>query len=122
MTRQTTNWLRDAHQCGTRIIRLIEGLDFDQYHSTEFPRLGVERYLITLGEALRVALRNDPGLKTELPEARYAIDLRNFLTHAYMHIDDWVVWTTITTKLPTLLEDIDHLIERRTGNDPTQGK
>jgi len=118
MTRDTTNWLRDAYRFGRRVLELVDPLDLEQYRSTEFPRIGVERYLIAIGDALRPALQHDPGLGARIPEARNAIDLRNFLTHAYMHIDDSVVWSACTTNLPNLLKDIDAVIREREKSHP----
>jgi uncharacterized protein with HEPN domain len=60
MTRDTTNWLRDAYRFGTRVREMVEPIDYEQYHATEFPRIGVERYLIGIGDALRAALRHEP--------------------------------------------------------------
>jgi uncharacterized protein with HEPN domain len=113
MTRDPINWLRDALRFARRVSELIEPLDYDTYHATEFPRIGVERYLIALGDALRPALHHDPSLGARIPDARNAIDLRNFLTHAYMHIDDLVVWNVATTKLPSLIQDLETVIAER---------
>lgn len=110
MTRETTNWLRDAWRAGNRVIQLAEPLDYEAYHSNEFPRIGIERYLITVGDALRAAMHHNPSLVDRLPDARNAIDLRNFLTHAYMHIDDMVVWNVIREHLPRLLEQIEDVL------------
>lgn len=109
MTRDTINWLHDVLRLGGRILKLVEPLEFEE-HRTDFLRIGVERYLISIGDALRPALRQRPDLGDRVPDARNAIDLRNFRTHAYIHIDDLVVWNVVTTKLPRLLEDIERVI------------
>jgi uncharacterized protein with HEPN domain len=113
MTRDPINWLRDALRFARRVTELVEPLDFDTYHTTEFPRVGIERYLIALGDALRPSLHHDPALEDQVPDARNAIDLRNFLTHAYMHIDDLVVWNVATVELPRLIQDLEAVIEER---------
>lgn len=118
MTRDPINWLRDALRFGRRILEPVEPLSYEEYRGTEIPRVGVERYLIAMGDALRPALHHDPALAASIPDARNAIDLRNFLTHAYMHIDDMVVWSVVTTELPRLIHDIEVVIlEREASTD-----
>jgi uncharacterized protein with HEPN domain len=113
MTRDETNWLREVLRLGQRILKLIEGIDYETYHSTELPRIGVERYLISLGEAIRAALQANPELGTHIPDARNAIDLRNFLTHAYLHIDDLIVWNVLREELPRLLLDTETVLREK---------
>jgi uncharacterized protein with HEPN domain len=97
---------------------MVEPIDHEQYHATEFPRIGVERYLIGIGDALRAALRHEPELAGRIPDARNAIDLRNFLTHAYMYIDDKIVWNVATVRLADLLRDLDGVIQERGAKSP----
>jgi len=113
MTRDTTNWLRDAHRFGTRVQELVAPLIYEEYHSTEFPRIGVERYLIGIGDALRAVFDHEPELEERIPDARNAIDLRNVLTHSYMYIDDRVIWNVATVELAGLLRDIESIIRER---------
>lgn len=111
--RDTTDWLLDALRSGRRAVELAAPLTYEQYHSTEFPRIGIERYLIIVGDALNPVLHHEPTLAEVIPDARAAIDLRNFLTHAYMHIDDLVVWNVLTEHMPRLLADIESILRER---------
>lgn len=112
MTRDATNWLLEILRLGNRILRMTEGMEFAEYQSSEWPRIGVERHLISLGEAARAAMHQDPALRTRLPELVKANDMRNFLTHAYLHVDDLVVWNAKTEELPRFLEEIQQVIDR----------
>lgn len=107
MTHDATNWLHEILRLGRRILQMTEGFSFAGYQSSEWPRIGVERYLISLGEAARAAMNDDPGLRDHLPGLIKANDLRNFLTHAYLHIDDLIVWNTVEEELPRLLQDVE---------------
>lgn len=111
MTRDATNWLLEILRLGKRILQMTEGMEFAGYRSSEWPRIGVERYLISLGEAARAAMHQDPGLRERFPELVRANDMRNFLTHAYLHVDDLVVWNTVTEELPALLDEIERYID-----------
>lgn len=110
MTHDAINWLREIHRFGTRILEMVSSLDIATYSSSEYPRIGVERYLISLGEAARAAMRQDPTLKERIPALIDANDLRNILTHAYLRIDDRVVWNAVTVELPRLLDRIEREI------------
>lgn len=113
MMHNATNWLHEILKLGDRVLEMTNGIDFSEYQLTEWPRIGVERYLISLGEAARAAMNDAPGLRQRIPELIKANDLRNFLTHAYLHIDDLVVWNVVEEELPRLLEEIrDYLAER----------
>ena len=122
MTQDATNWLHEVLRLGRRILELTHDLDFDEYHSTEWPRIGVERYMISLGDAARAALNDAPELRERFPDLVKAIDMRNFLTHAYLHIDDLVVWNAVTEELPRLLEDVGQLFADRDFCDLRKAK
>lgn len=113
MTRDATNWLLEILRLGNRILQMAEGMDFAEYQSSEWPRIGIERYLISLGEAARAAMHQDPGLSERFPDLVKANDLRNFLTHAYLHVDDLVVWNAVNEELPGLLEDLGQFVSDR---------
>lgn len=113
MTRDKTNWLREVLRLGRRILEMVEGIEFQEYQSAEWPRIGVERYLISLGEASRAALNDDPDLQLRIPALVEANDMRNFLTHVYLRIDDFIVWNAVTQKLPELLDAVQQVIDER---------
>ena len=58
--------LLDIIDAGESIRRLTAGLSFDDYMSDGIRRLAVERQLITVGEALNVALQLDPVLRNQI--------------------------------------------------------
>jgi uncharacterized protein with HEPN domain len=113
MTHDATNWLHEVLRLGRRILEMTADVPFAEYQSAEWPRIGVERYMISLGEAARAAMRDDPELKERFPGLQKANDMRNFLTHAYLHIDDLVVWNTVMEELPHLLEELGRYIPQR---------
>jgi len=95
----------------TRILKMVASLDPESYTSTEYPRIGVERYLICLGEAARVAMKQDSSLRERIPDLIDANDLRNVLTHAYLHVDDRVMWNAVAVELPRLLHKVEREID-----------
>src|SRR5437016_2051722 len=75
--------LRDIVEAGESIRRMTAGVSFDEYKRAEIRRFAVERQLITVGEALSVALQIDPTLRDRITEARNIVDFRNMLVHGY---------------------------------------
>ena len=58
-------------------------------------------------------MSQDPSLRSRVPDLIDANDLRNVLTHAYLHIDDRIVWNAVTVELPRLLDRIEREIGER---------
>jgi uncharacterized protein with HEPN domain len=102
--------LLDIIDAGESIQRLTAGLSFDDYVSDEIRRLAVERQLITVGEALNVALQLDPVLRNQITEAREIVAFRNLLVHNYSSIRNDKMWIAITIELPLLLSEVRSLL------------
>jgi uncharacterized protein with HEPN domain len=102
--------LLDIVEAGESIIEMIAGLSFDEYRQVAIRRLAAERQLITVGEALNVALQKDPTLRDRITEAREIVDFRNMLVHSYSNIRQDKVWTAMTRELPLLLAEVRALL------------
>jgi len=70
----------------------------------------IERHLITLGEALVRVKSDAPDILEASPDFNYAIQMRNFLVHAYDRVDPSVLAATLRYDLPRLIEAIDALL------------
>src|ERR1041384_5934028 len=87
--------LRDILGAGEEIQEFIAGLSLDDYLSSPVVRSAVERQLITIGEALSVALQKDPALHTKITKAQEIVAFRHMLVHGYARIINDRVWSTI---------------------------
>ncbi len=67
----------------------------------------VERDFILIGEILSRILHHFPESKGRIDRAREITGFRNILIHEYDRIKDDVVWTIITTSVPSLKIQID---------------
>lgn len=110
MNPDAIEWLHEVVRLGTRVREMVEPIDFAEYQTTEWPPIGVERYLISMGDAARGVLKVEPPLRERIPGLINAIELRNFLTHAYLHIDDRIVWNVATEKLAHLVETVESVL------------
>lgn len=76
-------------------------------------RSAVERQLEIVGEAINVALRDEPELVTVVSRIRRWVGLRNILIHAYTDINPELIWTTVVNDVPELIETLERMLATR---------
>ena len=82
-----------------------------EYETDRYLRAIVERFFMTIGEALSRIARHDPNLFGDISEARSIVAFRNVLVHGYDVIDAEQVWAAITDDLPQLIGSIQVLLD-----------
>ncbi|NZA28360.1 DUF86 domain-containing protein [Luteimonas sp. SJ-92] len=110
MQRDPRAWLFDVIQAGERVQRFVSKRTYADYQADELLRAGTERQFEIIGEALNRLDRHHPDLTPSIREHQKIVGFRNVLIHGYAIVDDAVVWSTATEKLPTLLEDARKLL------------
>ena len=86
------------------------GLDADAYAADELRSSAVERQLEIIGEALKNLRKTDPDIGDQIPEIARIIGLRNILAHGYTVVDDAVVWSAASQRVPELLAVVARLL------------
>ena len=81
---------------------------FADYERNLLLKAAVERNLITVGEAVNLLLKINPGIG--ISNARRIVDVRNRLTHGYDDIDDTQIWNIVINRLPLLNEEVQDLL------------
>jgi uncharacterized protein with HEPN domain len=104
--------LTDVLRAGDAIDRFLRGRSLGEYESDRLLSSAVERQFEIRGEALTRALQADPSVEARLPEAREVIGFRNQLAHGYDTVDDRLVWTHATQRLPGLLAKVRRLLDK----------
>ena len=74
-------------------------------------RAAVERQFEIIGEAISQLARVDEKIVDEIGHYKRIIAFRNVLIHRYVDVDDRLVWNVVETNLPTLVRDIQALLE-----------
>ena len=110
MQPEIANLLRDVLDAGESIQEITAGLSFADYQQSQTVYLSVERQFITVGEALNVAFRKDPTLRSKITKPQTIIDFRNILVHRYSIIRMDRVWKAIHDDLPLLLSEVRSLL------------
>ena len=109
MKRETAKSLHDAWEAFLEIEQALVGRSLEDYLTDRRLRLGVERLLGIVGEAIHWAERADELLVDEIPNARNIIGLRNRLIHGY-EIDDAFIWDISVRRVPELRVQIERML------------
>lgn len=111
MPRSAEDLLGDVLRYGGHVRVMVAGKTYADYAAELKLRLAVERCLIVVGEALRVALRRHPDLGIYIADLRRATGLRDRLVHDYGNITGEVIWSVAVTHLPNLVEQVQAALE-----------
>ncbi len=115
MPRSALAYLSDITGACEVVGRFLDDVDFATYREAELVRSGVERQLITIGEAVNSLLHLEPALSARISHARRIVDFRNQLAHDYAAVNDAVVWAIATDEVPVLLEECAALLAEMTS-------
>lgn len=70
----------------------------------------MEREFEIVGEAIAQLTKVDTAVADRISDRRRIVAFRNILVHGYADVDDQLVWDVITTKLSTLQEEVNALL------------
>jgi len=125
MQRQTAKRLLDALNAARKAVRFVRDHSFEDFLADEVLRAGVERQLLTIGEALNAARRQDPEIESRVPALHEWVGLRNRIIHVYDDVDDDIIWTVVLTEVPELIADLEdamHDAPPTGGTAPHEGE
>lgn len=106
-------YCRDILDAGSALLSYVEGVDYETFLSDRMRVSAVIREFEIIGEAVgKLAM----PLKESHPDIPWQDikDFRNLLIHEYFGVDLQIVWNTIHTELPILLDAVRKtLVEER---------
>ncbi len=97
----------DALAAARAITSFCEGKDFGDYQRDDMLASAVERKFEIIGEALARVRRKYPDDLGVLSDHAAIIGFRNILAHTYDHVEETVVWGTVTEKLPGFIRELE---------------
>ena len=106
-------FLWDARRAAELVQQFCSGLTVDDYVADVLVRSAVERQLAIIGEALNRLSTTDSETAAEITDLARIVSFRNILVHGYTSVDNYLVWQLVTTNLPVLLADVNHLLAER---------
>ena len=110
MRPESAKYLYDIREALDAIIEFTTGCDFERYASDNLRRSAVERKFEIVGEAFAQLARCDPATAGRASEHARIIAFRNILIHGYADVDSRIVWDIVTTKVPTLRNEVVALL------------
>ncbi len=110
MQRESPAYLRDVIEACDAIVSVLSGVEFDEYQVTRMLRSSVEREFTIIGEAIAVLSRTEPQLFARITNGRRIVDFRNQLTHAYLLVDNRIVWLIARNDVPVLRAECEALL------------
>lgn len=112
MPRDPRAYLFDIAAAAGLIRQFVGTRDFEAFAGDALVQSGVERQFEIIGEALSQLRRLDPALAAAIREHQRIIGFRNLLIHGYAEVDESVVWSIVSEKLPWLVADVQALQAR----------
>ena len=117
MDETSLKYYYDAREAARSIVRFAAGRNYDDYCRDEMLSSAIERKFEIIGEALARIRRKRPEDLSVIGDWPAIIGFRNILAHAYEHIEDSVVWGTVTEQLPRFLEELESIPEINSLSD-----
>ncbi len=110
MDAEIKTYLADIKQAAERIIEVTLDKSFEDFEGDWVVRAAVERQFLIIGEATNVIAAKDQTVATLLGDYPQIVGFRNILAHRYRDILDRTVWGIIENNLPTLLNEVNTLL------------
>ena len=103
-------YVQDMIDCCEKALAYTEGLDMAGFIADSLRYDATIRNLEIIGEA---ATRVPQDIRDTHPEVPWSaiIGMRNRVAHAYMEIDDSIIWSIIQDAIPALLPELRALLE-----------
>ena len=111
MQLEARKYLYDIQKAAGLLDEFVAGKTFDDYQRDAMLRAAVEREFEIIGEAMTQLARVDEALAARISQHKRIIAFRNVLIHEYADVDDRLVWGVVEINLPTLIREIDALLE-----------
>ena len=109
--REWRSFLTDMIERGESVLSFTQGMNVNEFQNDERTYKATLWDLSIIGEAAR---RIPVEVRKANPHIdwRQMIGMRNRITHAYGAIDTDIVWDTIKTDVPKMLNDLRELSKR----------
>jgi len=108
--------LHDVLDAAHELEEYVEGRTFDQFLAERMRQRAIERMLEIIGEAFNHAMRDDPSLPEDFPDAYIIVGMRNRIIHGYDEVLEEVIWSTAVSDVPALAQRLKAYLKNRSRN------
>ena len=104
--------LEHMFESASRAVSYLDGISLEAFLHDTRTQAAVAMNLINVGEAVTKLLRHHAELTDRYPQVRWRsmLAMRNRIALGYTDLDFHVVWETVTTSLPDLLEALPPIL------------
>ncbi|MFH1057998.1 MAG: HepT-like ribonuclease domain-containing protein [Pseudomonadota bacterium] len=102
--------MEDIRQAAELAMQFTQGKSQADFAEDFLLRSAVERQLEIIGEAINRLHKIEPQVAEQIEDYRRIISFRNILIHGYDLVDNRLVWSVVTTKVPPLAECVRTLL------------
>lgn len=89
----------------------LEAVTLDEFMASRVLQFATVRALEVIGEAAKAVPADVRALAPSIPWAQVTV-MRDKLAHRYFGVDLGIVWETVVTDLPALIEEVSDLLEK----------
>ena len=111
MRLEARKYLYDIQKAAGLLDEFVTGKTFADYQRDAMLRAAVEREFEIIGEAMTKLAKVEEAVAARISGFQRIIAFRNVLIHEYADVDDRLVWDVVETNLPTLVREINALLE-----------
>lgn len=111
MRHESKKYLFDIKQAASLLADFTRSKSFEDFREDPMLRSAVERQFEVIAEALSQLAEVDHETAERISEYRRIIAFRNILIHGYAQIDHRLVWGVLDSKLPTLSQEVEMLLQ-----------
>jgi len=109
MSRDYRLYLEDILESCRKILRYIQGLNFEQFVQDDKTYDAVIRNLEIIGEAAKSVPEQIRKHHPDI-EWRKISGMRDVVAHAYFGVNDEIVWDVLENKIPVLQTQISEIL------------
>lgn len=110
MSPETARRLLDAIRACDELAAFTQDWTRNEFLASRGLQLIVWKLVEIVGEALRHGERDDPSLRTLLPELRDVVNTRNRITHGYDPVDFGMLWDIAIGEMPSLRHRMSEIL------------
>lgn len=116
-------WLADMLRAAQQACGYVEGMDRGQFLDDPRTQQAVAMNVLIIGEVAAKLIERYPERLATCPTVPWVAmkGMRNRIAHGYFEIDMGVVWETVRSALPELIEQLTAILSRG-GEAPSEGK
>lgn len=110
MSRSLQLYLSDIVVACEKVLRYTDGMSFEQFVADDRTLDAVVRNLQVIGEAVKNIPQDVRDSHPDV-EWRKIAGLRDILAHTYFQVEDEIIWDVVQSKLRSLQEKIQCLVD-----------